>query len=108
MTTMDLITLVTTRDGAVRFQVRATPRARESRIVGVREGALVVRLAAPPVDGAANADLVATLAAALAVAKRDVQLIRGEGSRAKLVEVRGLTAGEVRARLAILCGSLPS
>jgi uncharacterized protein (TIGR00251 family) len=91
---------VTTRDGAVRFRVQARPRAKESRVGGARAGALVVRLAAPPVDGAANAALLATLATALAIAKRDIELVRGEGSRAKVVQVRGLGADEVRARLA--------
>ncbi len=97
---VEALRLTTTREGAVRFEVHARPRARESGVAGTREGALVVRLAAPPVDGAANAELVVTLASALGVAKRDVELVRGEGSRAKLVEVRGLGAEEVRARLA--------
>jgi uncharacterized protein len=96
----DEVKLVTTRDGSVRFEVHARPRARESGIAGTRNGALLVRLAAPPVDGAANAELVSILASALAIARRDVELVRGEGSRAKLVGVRGLRAEEVRMRLA--------
>ena len=62
-------TLVTTktRDGAVRFEVHAKPRARRSRIAGIRLGALTVQLAAPPVDGAANEELLGTLAEALGV-----------------------------------------
>jgi uncharacterized protein YggU (UPF0235/DUF167 family) len=83
----------------VRFEVRARPRARESRVSGCRLGAIVVDLAAPPVDGAANAELVSTLAQALGIPKRDVALVRGESSRGKLVEVRGLSVGEVRALL---------
>jgi uncharacterized protein (TIGR00251 family) len=93
------LVLVVTREGAVRVEVRAKPRARESRVTGVRAGALVVQLASPPVDGAANADLVATLAAVLGVAKRDVAIVRGEAARDKLVEVRGLAEADVRARL---------
>jgi uncharacterized protein (TIGR00251 family) len=91
--------LVVTREGAVRFEVHAKPRARESRIVGERDEALVVQLAAPPVDGAANAELVEFLAGALSVPKRDISLARGETGRVKLVDVRGLTVDEVRARL---------
>ncbi len=91
--------LVTTREGAVRLEVQARPRARSSRLAGVREGALVVQLAAPPVDGAANAELVATLAGVLSLPRRDVTLVRGEASRTKLVEVRGLPEAEVLARL---------
>jgi uncharacterized protein (TIGR00251 family) len=99
----DAVKLATTRDGAVRFEVRARPRARASRLMGAREGALVVQIAAPPVDGAANAELLATLAAALAVPRRDVVLVRGESGRAKVVEVRGLAEAEVRARLDRAC-----
>jgi uncharacterized protein (TIGR00251 family) len=96
--------LSTTREGAVRFEVQAKPRAKVSRVVGERQGALVVQLAAPPVDGAANAELVATLASVLGVPKRDVTLVRGEASRAKVLEVRGLTAELVRERLARVMG----
>ncbi len=90
----------TTTEGAVRFEVHARPRAKQSRVSAVREGAVVVQLAAPPVDGAANAELVETLAAALGVARRQVSLVRGNASRTKLVEVRGLSLEQVAARLA--------
>jgi uncharacterized protein (TIGR00251 family) len=96
----EAIRVAVTREGAVRIEVHAKPRARVSRVVGVREGALVVHLAAPPVDGAANAELVDTIAAALSVPRRDVAIVRGETARAKLVEVRGLSAEEASARLA--------
>jgi uncharacterized protein len=97
------VKLVVTREGAVRFEVHAKPRARSSRIAGLRNGALVVQLAAPPVDGAANVELVSLLAGILSVPKRDVVLVRGETGRAKLLEVRGLTEAEVRARLGHAC-----
>ena len=95
----EALKLVTTREGGVRVEVLARPRARESRVASVREGALVVQLAAPPVDGAANEELVDTLARALGVGRRAVVLVRGDTSRTKLVEVTGLSADEVRARL---------
>jgi uncharacterized protein (TIGR00251 family) len=95
----EALRLVVTREGGVRFEVLAKPRSRTSRVAGVRESALVVQLAAPPVDGAANAELVETLAAALSVPRRDVVLVRGESARNKLVEVRGLAVDVVRARL---------
>ncbi len=82
-----------------RFAVHAKPRAKKSAIVGVSEGVLEVAIAAPPVDGAANEELVRTLAKALGVAKRSVAVVRGDSSRHKLVEVSGLTADEVVARL---------
>ncbi len=84
----------------VDLRVFAKPRASRSRVLGVREGALEVALAAPPVDGAANQELLATLARALNVPKRQLELMRGDTSKHKLVRVQGLAAGEVRERLA--------
>lgn len=91
---------LTDKDGAVRFEVHAKPRAKRSRIVGAREGALEVAIGAPPVDGAANAELVRFLADALGVPKRSVEIVRGEGSQKKLIAVQGLDADTLRARLA--------
>jgi len=79
--------------------VQVSPRARKSALAGVREGILFVRLAAPPVDGAANEELVVVLARALSLPKQNVSVLRGKSSRRKLIEVRGLTAEEVGARL---------
>jgi uncharacterized protein (TIGR00251 family) len=90
------------KDGTVRFEVHAKPRAKKSRIVGPRGDALEVALAAPPVDGAANEELVRTLAKALDVPRRSVQIVRGETSQKKLVAVE-LSAGlDVEAMLARL------
>jgi hypothetical protein len=93
--------LSVSKDSAVTFEVRAKPNAKRSAITGVRDGALEVRVAAPPVDGAANDELIATLALALGVPRRDVHVVRGTSSRIKRVEVRGLGVDEVRARLAL-------
>jgi uncharacterized protein len=65
----------------------------------VVEGALRVRLAAPPVEDAANRALVEFLAELLGVPKRNVVIVRGERGRQKLVHVRGLDADQVRQRL---------
>jgi len=86
-------------DGTVRLEVRATPRARASSIVGVREGALAVRLAAPPAEGASNEELVALLAQVLGIARSNITIVRGHGSRTKLVEVRGVQSDDIRSRL---------
>jgi len=67
---------------------------------GTREGALVVKLTAPPVDGQANAALARFLARLLGVPPSAVQLVRGAAAREKLVRVAGLRAQEARARLA--------
>ena len=80
------------KDGTIRFEVHAKPRAKKSRIVGPRGDALEVALAAPPVDGAANEELVRILAKALDVPRRNVHIVRGETSQKKLVAV-DLAAG---------------
>lgn len=87
------------KDGAVRFEVHAKPRAKRSAVLGVRGEALHVALAAPPVDGAANGELVRLLAEILRVPKRQVAVVRGESSTKKLVEVRGVSAELARAAL---------
>jgi uncharacterized protein (TIGR00251 family) len=91
---------LTVQSDGVALPVRAMPRASRNALDGVAEGALRVRLAAPPVEGAANKALIAFLAEVLGVPKRDVEIAMGERGRRKLVRVAGLTADEVRRRLA--------
>ena len=83
-------------NGRVRFAVRVSPRASRDAIAGVHDGALKVALTAPPVEGAANAALIALLAKALGVAKRAVTIASGEASRQKRVQIEGVTASDVR------------
>jgi uncharacterized protein len=97
---MESVALTVTNAGTVRFSVQARPRAKASRVTGVRGGALVVHLAAPPVDGKANDALIEALADALDMPRRDVMLVRGDTARHKVIEVRGVTLAEVEARLA--------
>lgn len=87
---------VTTTSSGVRLSVRVQPRASREAVLGVHDGALKVALTAPPVDGAANAALVAFLASSLGVAKRSVRIVRGETSKTKVVEVDGVTEAAVR------------
>jgi uncharacterized protein YggU (UPF0235/DUF167 family) len=82
-----------------RLTVRAKPRASRSRIVKVDGLSLEAALAAPPVDGAANAALLELLSDALGVPKRALRLVVGEGSRNKVVEVSGLAPEEAQRRL---------
>lgn len=86
---------------STRLTVRLTPRASREEIAGERDGVLLVRVTAPPVDGAANEALVRLLAKALRVPKGAVRIISGATSRTKAVEVDGLEIAEVRARLGI-------
>jgi uncharacterized protein (TIGR00251 family) len=83
-------------DGEVRFGVRLQPRASRNAIEGVRDGALLVRVAAPPVDGEANEALVRLLAARLNVPKSAVRILSGERGRTKRVAVRGVSEEKVR------------
>ena len=79
--------------------VRVIPRAPRSRVDGERGGAILIRLAAPPVDGAANDALVAFLAETLGLPRRNVTLVSGEKSRDKRVQIVGLDESAIRARL---------
>jgi len=78
--------------GGVRFEVRVQPRSSRNQIVGEQSGALKVKLTAPPVDGEANASLLIFLAGYFGIPRKDITLLRGESSRTKLVEIKGLSA----------------
>jgi uncharacterized protein (TIGR00251 family) len=82
--------------------VRVIPRSPKSKIDGRRGDALLVRLAAPPVDGAANEALVELLARELQRPKRDVTILSGHTSRDKRVEIGGLSEEEGAARLSAI------
>ena len=87
------------RPGGCTLRLRILARAGQTRLAGEREGALVVRLAAAPVDGEANAALVAWLAQRLRVPRRAVRLVAGDRSRDKRIEVDGLSAADAESRL---------
>jgi uncharacterized protein (TIGR00251 family) len=93
-------------DGHVHVIVRAKPRSKRegvelAELAGDDDNsALVVRVRAPPVEGAANERIVEVLAAVLQVRKRDVTIVRGEASREKDVQVRGMSVDDVVTRLA--------
>lgn len=65
----------------------------------MRDGSLLIRLAAAPVDGAANTELIDLLARALRLPKRDITIVSGERSRTKRVRVAGMDTADVLARL---------
>jgi hypothetical protein len=87
------------RPGVVRIRVRAQPRASRTEITGEREGALRIRVAAPPVEGEANAALIRFIAKRLGIAPSRVRLISGETGRQKTFEVQDLDPATVRAAL---------
>ena len=79
------------KDGSVIFSIRVVPRASRSEIVGIHDGALKIRIASPPVDGAANAEIVRFLAKAFGVSKSDVSIPSGETSKNKRIKIANLS-----------------
>jgi len=73
----------------VEFSVHVRPRARRESVGGEHAGALEVRVRAAPVDGAANAEVVALVAAALGLRRADVELVTGATSRRKRLRALG-------------------
>jgi uncharacterized protein len=84
--------------GATRVQLRVSPRAARTELVGRHGPAWKVRVAAPPQDGRANDAAASLIADALAVPRSDVRLVAGASSRDKVVEIAGLSAAEVDRR----------
>jgi uncharacterized protein (TIGR00251 family) len=91
---------ISQREGHVLVEVHVVPRASKSALGGVHDGRIKVALDAPPVDGAANAALIALFAKLLRLPRRDVRLVRGETSRQKLLALHGATLEQVRALVA--------
>ena len=79
--------------------VLVTPRASRTELAGAAEGRLRIRVAAPPVDGAANDELVRFLAGALGLPRSALAVTAGAAGRRKTVLVRGMTAEETGRRL---------
>ncbi len=77
-------------ENGLAFSVRVIPRSSRSEIVGEYDGALKVKLTAPPVEGAANSELIKLIAKSLGVAKSNVEIIAGQSSKTKRVHVFGL------------------
>jgi uncharacterized protein (TIGR00251 family) len=80
---------------ALTFAVRVVPRASFSEIVGEHDGALRVRIAAPPVEGAANRELVKVLARSFELPQNAVEIISGANSKTKTVRIRGADAAQL-------------
>ncbi len=91
--------LLAERGGDTLLAVRLQPRAARTELAGLHGDAVKIRVAAPPVEGAANAALCAFLAERLGIAPSRVHIQRGATSRAKVVCLQGLRAAEVAARL---------
>lgn len=86
---------------SVSIRLRVLPGARRDEIAGWYGDAVKVRCQAPAIDGRANEAVTEFLADVLGLRRADVTLVHGLRSRDKVVEIRGLTAGELYARLGI-------
>lgn len=91
--------MITAVPGGVEIALHIQPRASRTEVIGAHGDALKIRLAAPPVDGEANEELVRFLAKALGVPKRAVTIVRGATGRKKMVRVEGIDPATAAARL---------
>ena len=83
-------------NNAVEFQIRVVSRASRTEIVGELAGAVKVRVSSPPVDGAANAELVKLFAKTLGVGKSSVEIVSGQTSKTKRIRITGVTAAQMQ------------
>lgn len=90
---------LTAKAGAVTFAVRVQPRAARTEISGELDGAVKIRLAAPPVDGAANEELIRFLARLFKLPRHQVTILSGSASKNKLVRLSGVTIEEAHLKL---------
>ena len=86
---------------ACELAIRVIPRASKTGVAGMRGNAVLVRLAAAPVEGAANAELVETLARTLGLPRRAITITAGATSRTKRVRIDGLTLEDAVNRLGL-------
>lgn len=86
--------LRTSKEGLI-LEVVVAPRAKRSKFVGFHGGYPKIALAAPPIEGRANEELVSFLKGLLGIPGRDIELIRGDTSKRKAVLVRGISTEKV-------------
>lgn len=80
------------KNGAIIFTARVVPRASKSEIIGEHDGGLKIRLSAPPVDGAANIELIKLLSKKFGVSKREVEILSGETAKTKQIRIENLNS----------------
>ncbi len=87
------------KDCGITFSVRVVPRASTSEIVGEMDGTVKVRVSSPPVDGAANAELIKLFAKTLGVGKNAVEIVSGQSSKTKRIRITGVTADQFQSAI---------
>ena len=83
------------KDGAVTIRIKVQPRAPRTEIVGEHDGAIKLRVAAPPVDGKANEECRRFLAKLFGVSATSVEIISGDSSRDKVIRISSISARRV-------------
>ena len=81
------------------LKVRVQPKASRNQIDGFEDGTLRLRVTAPPTEGKANAGVIALMAKTLGVSKSRLEIVRGHGSRDKVISIETLTEQEVHRRI---------
>jgi uncharacterized protein (TIGR00251 family) len=84
-----------------RLSVKVTPNARQNEVTAFTEGVLSVKIAAPPVQGKANRELIIFLSRLLGVSKSSVSIVKGETSRNKVIAVDGMDIEDIIKKLPI-------
>jgi uncharacterized protein len=95
----DLMIKFTEKDNAVIFTVCVVPRASKSEVVGEHYRALKIRIASPPIDGAANKELIKLLAKTFGVSKSNIEITGGQTSKTKQIKITNIDAENFRAIL---------
>ncbi len=85
---------ITAKNNGVSFAIRVQPRASRSDVAGEMDGALKVRLAAPPVDGEANEELIRLMSKLFNVSRSQIAIRSGQTSRNKLIVIDGISVDE--------------
>lgn len=91
---------ITEKDGAVTFRLRVQPRASRDEVAGEHNGAIKLRISAPPIDGKANEACRRLIAKLVGVSPSAVEIIAGESSKDKVIRVHNVTAERIRQLLA--------
>ncbi len=91
--------LIQPQKGGCSFQVQVVPRASRTQIMGVKEGAIRLRVAAPPVDGRANEACLEFFARLLGTAKSNIRILRGHQNKKKTLLVEGIGPDQLSQRL---------
>jgi uncharacterized protein len=87
------------RETGLEVPLHVQVRARRDEIAGVHNGALKLRISAPPVDDAANRAIVAFFASLLAIPKSRLRIVSGQKSRDKVLRIEGISLDELRSHL---------